>query len=722
MQTVQPSTLTLPHMIGLPVDSTSCLLSADQIMQLGGLLMHTRPQDAQAVCFLGGPLGMLNDPSGPGAQCQVHLSDGQGEDPFLVIVSRHGLLALLSAPDYLPGGQLGYRVRISTDPDTVDRAALVLAQLSDYPYNLDTVCDPELQRAYVAEVIAALLTHDSPISSEIETLLPDETHWIVLARTLLGHHDDTTILTLPGIRQALQEWGCTRTLLGQLDAYSQELLVITADETAPSQIGVAGWGLGGVVRTLLLNPQVANPAAVWLGGTAVCAAPLPRDGRVWGVLLVSSPRPFSGASRANLGALGILLSHMLKGESRVTAIAPGPPALPALLPAQLNTSASLPAAPANSLPSNAATSAYSKPGERVAQIQRPAFAAKRSALSALLAIVSDGTIIVDSQGRLVAFNAVAAQQIGLDDTDVGSLLTESAASFLTPLLTEALIGEQDAAQLIDLPLGGQSVAQVQSLDQDGWAFLIKPGLDTRELATVEHSHTSPIPTISDTDRIERFLTTFSNGIRAPLRSLRDLIAQVSAAGGLSEQQSRLIGQVIKQNSEIMMLVNDLFALGQMRLQSPENRMPLRIDLLIDAAIGTQYAEYERRGQTVNTNIPSGLPLVPGSEEGLWRAISALFDNAIKYSPNGATITVDVRHEEREVVVVITDTGFGLSPDELEQVFDPFFRARSAEALDVPGRGLGLAIAKAVIEQHGGQIWATSTPGTGSTFAFSLPCG
>jgi signal transduction histidine kinase len=236
-----------------------------------------------------------------------------------------------------------------------------------------------------------------------------------------------------------------------------------------------------------------------------------------------------------------------------------------------------------------------------------------------------------------------------------------------------------------------------------------------------HPQQEQVPVVSEIERIERFLTSFSNGMRAPLRALRDLIAQVPTAGELNEQQTRLIGQVVKLNSEIMLLVNDLFVLGQMRMQSPENKVPLRVDLLIEAAVGTQYAEFGRRGQKVELDIPLGLPQVVGSEEGLWRAVTALLDNAIKYCPTGASIVVRVSHQGREVVVAVEDDGEGLAADDIELVFDPFYRAANAERMGVAGRGLGLTIAKAVIEQHGGRLWCVSTPGQGATFALSLPC-
>ena len=72
-----------------------------------------------------------------------------------------------------------------------------------------------------------------------------------------------------------------------------------------------------------------------------------------------------------------------------------------------------------------------------------------------------------------------------------------------------------------------------------------------------------------------------------------------------------------------------------------------------------------------------------------------------------------------ITVTIQDNGPGVNPDELEQLFEPFYRADRARQLGVAGRGLGLTIAKAIVEQHGGQIWATSTPGQGSTVSFTL---
>ncbi|NJK81864.1 MAG: sensor histidine kinase [Chloroflexaceae bacterium] len=179
--------------------------------------------------------------------------------------------------------------------------------------------------------------------------------------------------------------------------------------------------------------------------------------------------------------------------------------------------------------------------------------------------------------------------------------------------------------------------------------------------------------------------------------------------------------MVRLNTELTLLVNDLLTLGQIRYQMAESRGPIRIDLLVEAAIGTRYAEFGRRGQQVDTQINPNIGRVMGSEEGLGRAIGGILDNAILYSPPGANIVVRVVQQGDTIEVYVQDTGPGLEPGEAAQVFEPFYRGALAEQLGVHGRGLGLTIARAVIEHHQGRIWVESTPGQGSVFAFSLPC-
>ncbi|HVO44178.1 MAG TPA: ATP-binding protein, partial [Aggregatilineales bacterium] len=114
------------------------------------------------------------------------------------------------------------------------------------------------------------------------------------------------------------------------------------------------------------------------------------------------------------------------------------------------------------------------------------------------------------------------------------------------------------------------------------------------------------------------------------------------------------------------------------------------------------------------------PIIQGDENRLRQVIDNLVNNAIKYSPNGGTIHLRGTFDGDSVTVAVTDQGVGLTADDQEHVFERFFRADDALSRKTQGTGLGLYLAKAVIDAHGGTITVESQPGKGSTFRFTLP--
>jgi signal transduction histidine kinase len=92
---------------------------------------------------------------------------------------------------------------------------------------------------------------------------------------------------------------------------------------------------------------------------------------------------------------------------------------------------------------------------------------------------------------------------------------------------------------------------------------------------------------------------------------------------------------------------------------------------------------------------------------------------VKFTPKGGKITIDARENEGKLIVEVRDTGVGLTQDELEKVFEPYYH-KEKKSNNFSGLGLGLSLCKKFIELHGGEIWAASTPGKGSSFSFSLP--
>ena len=611
------TTLMLPELIGVSVKESRCLLNGDQIAQLFSFLFKIRPSADRYVCFIGGSLSRTIGV--PPALHVIHVQRTFGDDPFLVIVSKGGAITLLTSAS--PESR-GYRARLFTDLDIVDRAALALAHFSDAPETLDASTDHAAQRTFIQTILAELVADPFLNTIDLDELIPNERRRLAQARerVAMGAAAPTPTLAAP----------------------------------APPV------------------PTFAPPAPTF-------APPAPTP-----TFAPPAPTPTFAPPT---------LPTAFAPPAVTPAFAPPPAVAPAPLPIP---------APRALVPVTRST-----PTDR------------RAPLATLLRHLADSVLLVDQDGRVAGFSPALEQLLNMSASAIGQPLGESPAANCMHMLTNLLLGEATGPETITLPSGRRATVSAINVDHGMWAMIFQ----AEELPVAVPPPASPAPMTSDdimVERAERFMVSFANGMRAPLRALRDLISQLSAAGPLNEQQLRVIGQVAKLNGEIMLLVNDLFVLGQMRMQVPDSRVSLRIDLLIEAAVGTQYAEFGRRGQTVDLETQPNLPTILGSEEGLWRAFTALIDNAIKYCPTGAHIVVRSTYQLGEVQVAVHDNGPGMSAEELDQIFDPFYRAPLAEQVGVPGRGLGLTIARALIEQHGGRIWAESSVGGGSTFTVSLP--
>lgn len=119
-------------------------------------------------------------------------------------------------------------------------------------------------------------------------------------------------------------------------------------------------------------------------------------------------------------------------------------------------------------------------------------------------------------------------------------------------------------------------------------------------------------------------------------------------------------------------------------------------------------------------MPRDLPVIKGDQQRLVQVLINLISNAIKYSPQGGTVTVKARREENEVLISVHDEGIGIPEENQEKIFTKFYRVDSSDHREIGGTGLGLSICKEIIELHGGKIRVESHEGEGTRFTFSLP--
>lgn len=219
-----------------------------------------------------------------------------------------------------------------------------------------------------------------------------------------------------------------------------------------------------------------------------------------------------------------------------------------------------------------------------------------------------------------------------------------------------------------------------------------------------------------------FIAAVSHEFKSPLTSMRLLIERLSLgrlpAPVAAKEYYAAMG---RETDRLERLVNRLLRAQQ--IQSGRSNYSLTSSCMLELvqdAIKDLQPQAEARKICLEVNAEDNIPPLALDQAALTEALQNLIDNAIKYSPAGTRITVGVRAVDHQVCVEIHDQGIGIASDELPRVFDKFYRGKRGEMQNVHGTGLGLALVKATVEDHGGHVQVTSTPGEGSCFSVWLP--
>jgi signal transduction histidine kinase len=218
------------------------------------------------------------------------------------------------------------------------------------------------------------------------------------------------------------------------------------------------------------------------------------------------------------------------------------------------------------------------------------------------------------------------------------------------------------------------------------------------------------------------MTAVSHDLRTPLASIRAMVESMND-GVVSDPQTmrRYLRTTQSEVERLGQLVDDLFELSQMdagQLQLHVEEASL--DEVIAETLDGMAPQAAASRLKLQGSIDSTLPPVVMDPRRVQRVLYNLVQNAIRHTPPDGTILIRAADAGKEVMVSVADTGEGIPSEELPKLFERFHRADKARSRSNGGSGLGLSIAKGIVEAHGGRIWAESTPGEGATFTFTLP--
>jgi PAS domain S-box-containing protein len=335
---------------------------------------------------------------------------------------------------------------------------------------------------------------------------------------------------------------------------------------------------------------------------------------------------------------------------------------------------------------------------------------------AILESITDGVVVAGDAGQVVLANVAAERILGLSrDQLIGQAIKRLYAELLRA--SGRKLGDQAIMQWDNkLVKGSLSPVKMPEGAVLGYVAVFR---DVTREQRAEQSKTE-------------FVATVSHELRTPMTSIKgytDLLAN-GAVGAVSPQQHRFL-EVVRSNTERMIsLVNNLIAVSEMD-QGPHQLELKPVDMaqVIAEAAQAIRGPAQARQLDLMVDVPPDLYPALGDRQRLRQVLDNLLDNACRYTPPNGRITVwaaealvqdKAGHPTRCVVVNIRDTGVGVAEQEQDKIFEKFYRADNPLSIEAGGTGMGLAIAKSLVEAHGGQIWVESEPGAGSTFSFVVP--
>lgn len=220
-----------------------------------------------------------------------------------------------------------------------------------------------------------------------------------------------------------------------------------------------------------------------------------------------------------------------------------------------------------------------------------------------------------------------------------------------------------------------------------------------------------------------FFSTMSHELRTPLTSIKEGIAllEEEAAGPVTGKQKKLLSIIAQESQRLIELVNSSLDLSKMEAGKMTYRFePGAIAPFLAKVAGELGPLLEAKKINLAIDIKDNLPVIKMDHERILQVLRNLFGNAIKFTPEGGTVTISAQGREGGIQVAVGDTGPGIPEKYLLTIFNKFHQVIPAKSYQIKGSGLGLAIVKYIIQSHGGRIWAESTLGQGSVFYFWLP--
>jgi len=335
--------------------------------------------------------------------------------------------------------------------------------------------------------------------------------------------------------------------------------------------------------------------------------------------------------------------------------------------------------------------------------------AGRRQLETILNSTPDPVLVTDASNRLVLTNPAASHlfSVTIRRGERHDLQRTIQIKPLYELLQAS--SENGRTTEINMPNGKTYLATASAMTAEGRTVgrvcIMRDVTQLKEIDTLK----------------SEFVSTVSHDLRSPLTLMRGYATMLEMAGELNEQQKSYIKMIVQGVENMSKLVNNLLDLGRIDfgIGLQVDTIPV-LDIIERVTGGLQMAAHNKEIE-LSVELPHDMPnAVDADQAMLHQAVYNLVENAIKYTPNGGQVTLNLLTAPDTLTFAIKDSGIGIQPEDKKRLFEKFYRGTHREALAQRGTGLGLAIVKSIAERHRGKVWVESELGKGSTFFLQIP--
>ena len=355
----------------------------------------------------------------------------------------------------------------------------------------------------------------------------------------------------------------------------------------------------------------------------------------------------------------------------------------------------------------------------------------------ILETMQGAVIVEDLEGKIRVVNRTAQEMLGYEK---GELLGKELATIIpggVELRNTIRTGERAATQetvwtgrdgaQYEVSLSASSLTDDRDRTPVGIVYVAHDITKRKQAEDRLRKYSDELRTankkLEELDRLKSdFVSTVSHELRTPLTAIKANVELMLIKPALQqEKKHRLLKTINEESDRLTRLVNDLLDLSRIETGTVQwRREEVSMNAVIGISLDAILPLLQKKGLVLKTAVAEALPTISGDRDRLVQVMNNLLSNAVKFTPSGGVITVTAHQEGQEIVVSVEDTGAGIPAEDIDSIFDKFHRSRDQIMLQTEGTGLGLTIARQIVEYHGGAILVSSVYKAGTTMTFTIP--